>query len=230
MEVDSMAPRVVQPALFEIGSTSVGILELFPDVWAACEALSNPDDDIRRSGLERLAEIGAARLSPLVVYLLATRLSDPELDLRARTAQILGDVLAPDAEGNTAPAEVLTALKEHLSQMRTRQVFALLQISAAQPECEPQVARLLNACAYAGVHLTEILASRKAPIEIRKQAARFIGLVGYLDALPSLERIVTRLEGRLKGQQAMPFVPPAGVDELDLLPEAQSALAMLQAP
>jgi len=225
-----MAPRVVQPALFEIGSTSVGILELFPDVWAACEALSNPDEDIRRSGLERLAEIGAARLSPLVAYILATRLTDPEVTLRARTAQILGEVLAPDAEGNSAPPEVLNALKEQLSHMRTRQIFALLQVAAAQPELEPQVARLFNACAYAGVHLTEILASRKAPVEVRKQAARFIGLVGYLDALPALERIVSRLEGRLKGQQAMPFVPPAASDELDLLPEAQKALAVLQAP
>jgi hypothetical protein len=230
MDVDSLIPGVAQPSLFDLGSTSIGTLELFPGVWAAAEALAHPSVEVRQAGLQRLAEDGAARLSPLVVYLLATRLTDPDLSVRARVAQILGDVLAPDALGNSAPAEVRTTLKEYLSHMRVRQIFALLQVSVVHPEFEHQIARLLNICSYAGAHLTELLGSRKAPLEVRKQAARYIGLVGYLDALPFLERIVTRLEGRLKGQQAMPFVPPAAIDELDLLPEAQTALSMLQAP
>lgn len=230
MDVEQLVEKVKQPSLFEIGSDSTGTLELYPAVWTAAEALTSPNTETRQGGMERLVEMGAARLSPLVAYLVATRLTDPDLSVRLMAVHILSAVLSPDSAGNPAPAEVRSTVNEYLSQMRTRHIFALLQVSAENPGCEPQVARLLNACSYAGVHLTDLVASRKAPLEIRKQAARYIGLVGYLDALPSLERIVQRLEGRVKGQQTMPFLPPQADDELDLLPIAQTALAMLQAP
>jgi hypothetical protein len=57
-----------------------------------------------------------------------------------------------------------------------------------------------------------------------------IGRVGYLDVLPTLERLANRLEARLSGQQTMPFVKVNEDDEAILLPEIRQALHLLQAP
>jgi len=94
------------------------------------------------------------------------------------------------------------------------------------------VARLLNACPYAGRHLTDILAGRKNPLSIRKQAVHYVGIVGYLDSIPALEHISARLETRLQGQEAMPFLPSsqASENEEELLPYIYSSLLLLRVP
>jgi hypothetical protein len=58
----------------------------------------------------------------------------------------------------------------------------------------------------------------------------FIGTVGYLEAIPALERLAARLEARLSGQQAMTFAPPSQSEENELLPIVRSVLHLLQAP
>jgi hypothetical protein len=103
-------------------------------------------------------------------------------------------------------------------------------VSEVNQDCEADVAQLLNACPYAGNHLADILADRSKTLNIRKQAAHYIGRVGYLAAVPALERLQTRLESRLSGQQAMPFAPPMGTDEVELLPFVRETLAVLRAP
>jgi hypothetical protein len=57
-----------------------------------------------------------------------------------------------------------------------------------------------------------------------------IGRVGYLDALPALERLLARLESRLHGQQAMPFAPKSSLEEAELLPDLQLTLTLLRSP
>jgi hypothetical protein len=52
--------------------------------------------------------------------------------------------------------------------------------------------------------------------------------VGYVDAIQALDRIATRLETRLNGQQAMPFLPLTGIDDTELLPEVQEVLFQLR--
>jgi hypothetical protein len=59
---------------------------------------------------------------------------------------------------------------------------------------------------------------------------RFVGRVGYVDAIQALERIALRLEARLNGQQAMPFLPMMGVDDTALLPDVRAALFQLRSP
>jgi hypothetical protein len=217
----------IQPGLWQTYKTSTGLVELFPEVWTAAEALCSPDARQRSQALERLEEVGAARLSPLVVFLVAARLSDPDLKIRCQAVRVTGDLLTTDRQGNAAPEPVRRYLVWTLSQMRTRNIFHLLEAATEEPESIPQITRLLNACPYAGRHLADIAMERTFGLPERKQAVLFIGAVGYLDAIPALERLATRLVARLKGQQTMSFAPPPQGDENDLLPIVQSVLQVL---
>jgi hypothetical protein len=228
MDDDPLSIDMRQPTLFGISETSHGILELFPALWGAAEELTSPNIDIRQAALERLAAMNAHRLSPLVAYLVASRILEPDLALRKRVVQLLSEILAPDKDGQPAPESVLRHLSAYLAQMRTRSMVALLQVAALGPGLAALAARLFNACPYGGSQLAEILSDRKAPLEIRRQAAQMIGLVGYLDTLPTLERLETRLSARLSGQQSMPFALSSGPDESELLPVVQSTIKMLR--
>ena len=205
-------------------------MELFPAVWSAAEGLANPEVKTRLASLKQLVELNAPRLSPLIAYLIATRLADPDLEMRHQVVLVWGDLLVVDQEGHVADEAVRQYLITYLSQMRTRLVFSLLQVADQYPDAESNIARLFNACPYAGEHLVEILSDRTNALSVRKKAISFVGLVGYLDAIPALERLQTRLEARLSGQQAMPFAQSSSLEEEDLLPSIRSALASLRAP
>jgi HEAT repeat protein len=230
MYVDKPIFKSFQPPLFDLGDSSTVVAEFFPQVWGMAEGLTKLEDKVRRESLEQIAELRVARVSPLVVYLLVTLVDDPNIDIRAQVVQVLGDVLSLDGEGKPAPDAVRHHMTSHLSKMRTRQIFALLQLLVRYDELEPQIARLLNACPYAGNHLADVVGSRKAPLDVRRKAVRLIGRVGYIDAIPSLERLLTRLETRINGQQALPFAPQIGNEEMDLIPELHSALFLLRSP
>jgi hypothetical protein len=230
MEAEPPLPRAGQPFLFEWGEASSGTLELYPEVWNAVEALASPDPSARQVGLAQLQNLGAARLSPLAAYLLATRLTDSDIELRGQIIQVLAEVLNRDETGRPAPDSVRQALTGQLSRMRTREIYALLQAITHQANLAGAVARLLNACPRAGNHLAWILSERKIPIPIRLEAARQIGKVGYIDTIPALERLALRLETRLSGQQAWSFAANSTVDETVLLPHVQAALTSLRLP
>lgn len=229
MDLESQEVNLVQPVLFDLGDTSSGVLELFPAVWGATEALASPDLSARQSGLQKLIDLKAARLSPLVVYVIATRLAEPDLHLRVQIVKVLAEVLRRDAHGQAAPEVVRQTLKQVLAQMRKRPIFELLHVVQLDPASQANVAVLLNACPHAGNHLADILANRDFSLEIRFLAAEFIGLVGYIAAIPALERLATRLESRLNGQQTMGFIQPRDDDEVNLLPAVKQALAQLRA-
>ncbi|MGE5221785.1 MAG: hypothetical protein ACM3PY_05070 [Omnitrophica WOR_2 bacterium] len=228
MDIDPVSLKISQPSLFDFIDNTTGAIELFPAVWSAAEDLNAPEVTARRSGLERLVAIGAPRLSPLIAYLLATRLQDPDLDLRIQVVKTIGELYLPDEQGRMVPDRVLRQLNWYLSQMHTRAVFGLLQVANDCQAMEAHVARILNACPYGGNHLAGILADRKAPMPVRKQAANMIGTVGFLDAVPVLERLVIRLEARVNGQQTMVFAPPPVPDEAELLPAVMKSLEMLR--
>ncbi len=230
MDFEPISQQLLQPTLFELGDATSGAVELFPAVWCAAESLMSPDLLIRRQGLVQLIELKAARFSPLVVAILASRLSEPDLDLRQQIAITLGDILTSDDSGRTAPELVRQFLVYSLGQMRQRPIFSLLEIPVSYPQARATIARLLNACPYAGRHLADILSDRKMPLVVRREAAHFIGSVGYLEAIPALERMEARLDARVSGQQSMPFAPPGQPDEADLLPEIRAALLNLRAP
>jgi len=228
MDSDPLFVNMRQPTLFGFSDTSSGIADLFPVLWSAAEELTSPELDIRRAALERLAAMNAPRLSPLVAYLVASRILETDLSLRKRVVQILSEILSPDKNGQPAPETVLLHLSAYLAQMRRRSMVALLQVAALDPGIAALTARLFNVCPYGGSQLAEIASDRKAPLEIRRQAAQMIGLVGYLDALPALERLETRLSVRLSGQQSMPFALSSGPDESELLPVVQNTISVLR--
>jgi hypothetical protein len=225
---DTSEPALPQPFLFVL-EESTGNLELFPAVWSAVEDLTKPDAHLRRKALEDLINLNAPRFSPIVAYVLATRLTDPDLENRSMVIRIIGKVLALDERGFPAPEEVRIVLHHYLSSLRTRQFYGLLQVSARDPSILLAVARILDFCAYAGTHLLDILSDIHAPLDIRQQAVRLIGQVGFLDALPALEKIENRLEARLNGQKTMPFAPPPGLNEAQLLPTIRETLNLLRA-
>jgi hypothetical protein len=223
-------PSITQPELFEHLGASTGEVELFPAVWSAAEGLANPEVKARLEALSQLAEMNAQRLSPLVAYLIATRLADPDLEMRHQVVMVLGELFKSDQDGRTVDDKVSQYLTTYLSQMRTRLVFSLLQVAEKYTDADANISRLFNACPFAGEHLVEIFTDRSNAQIIRKKAIYFVGLVGYLDGIPALERLDTRLEARLNGQQAMSFAQSSSADEEELLPVIRQALTSLRAP
>jgi hypothetical protein len=207
-----------------------GALEFFPEVWGAAEKLNSPDVLERRDALDRLIVLDAPRLSPLVAYLVATRIFDPVLELRYKAIDVLGKILRPRETGKLAPPDVRLHIKEYCSQMGGRGFIKLLEVAEAFPEAESSVASLFNLCSQSGETLVRIMGDRKISFELRRQAIIFIGRVGFLEAIPSLEKFESRLESRVNGQKSMPFAPPSTSDENSLLPVVQATLALLKKP
>jgi hypothetical protein len=79
--------------------------------------------------------------------------------------------------------------------------------------------------------MVSILENRKTLLAVRLQAVIMIGLVGFLDTVPFLERLENRLATRLEGQQSFPAMyssPPAPVEEDELLPAIRTAIRRLR--
>jgi hypothetical protein len=227
-----MYPEKVQPVSHQpqllVLEESIGTVELFPTVWKALEDLTKDDDFLRADALEQIAELDAARISPVVSYFLVTRIIEPNLKLRARVVEILSSVLTVDENGIPSPEDVRNSLRIYLSAIRTRQVYSLLQVSAEYPDLEPCINLLLGASSFAGNHLVDILEDRKTPLEIRKQAAVMIGQVGYVYTLPAMEKVAGRLEAHLEGQTTMSFTNQTPSREVELLPLVHEAISSLR--
>jgi hypothetical protein len=219
-----------QLTLFELSNTVSGAIEIFPEVWGALEKLTSPDVLERRDGLDCLIVLDAPRLSPLVAYLVATRIFDPNLELRYKVVDVLGKILRPRETGKLASPKVRSHLKEYCMQMGRRGIFMLLEVANAYPDAESKIASLFNLCSQSGENLVKIMSDRKISFELRRQAIIFIGIVGFLGAIPALEKFENRLESRMNGQKTMSFAPPSVSDENSLLPVIQTTLAMLQEP
>ncbi len=200
-------------------------VENLAGVWQACEALSSPDLEARWWGVKRLADFNAVRRFPLVAYLLTTRLTEPDIALRERVVQMLAGVLTGDSNEPLIPA-VYHSLTSALASMRVRPIYALLQVALFNPMVEPMVAGLLSYCSYAGQHLAHILSDRDRAIEVRHQAVNFIGRLGFLDALPTLERLTARMELRMNGRN--PSLDE--YDEANLFLDMRQAIELLKAP
>lgn len=230
MPVNPEGISTLQLALFDFQKTSSSAFELFPKVWGAIEALADAQVANRQAGLDCLEELNAARFSPLVAYVLFTRLDDPDLAIRARVITLFADVLHPDSQGQFAPETVRQTIFYHLSGLHPRQIYALLEAAVFDSATTTSIAALLKNNCQAGSDLTTTLADRKTPLAIRKQAANFIAQVGYVDALPAIERLIGRLEARVNGQQAFIVNPADSLDEAELLPILLSVSQGLKAP
>ncbi len=218
-----------QLGLFEIEKTATGTAELFPAVWRALEGLASPDAQERNRSLDELISLDAPRLSPLVAYMLATRLVDPNIKFRARVIETLGDIIS-SSNGDKMPIEVRRHLKAHCTVVGRGTVLAMLEVAEVASSVESQIAAIFNLCSHSGAILTELITDRKVPVTLRRHAIHFIGKVGFIEAIPRLERLVDRLTSRSNGQKRMSFAPPSEPDESTLLAGIQTALQQLKEP
>ena len=230
MYTDTMDRNLSQLMLFDFADTATGAVEFFPEVWNATQGIVSPDIMERREALDRLVILDAARLSPLVAYVVATRIFEPDLDLRYKVVDLLGKLFMSAETGKLTPPVVRTYLTVYYAQIEQRGILQLLEVAEAYPESESKVAALLNACSKSGTILADLMSDRRIPLTIRRQAIIFIGRVGFLDAISALEKMEERLEARMNGQKSMPFAPPSSPDENSLMPIIQATLTLLREP
>jgi hypothetical protein len=217
MDSNAFSPKTDQPDQSNIDGLDSNWNELLSVIWEAAESFTSPDLMTRISGLERLLSYDAVRQLSLVAYLLATRLDEPDIELRTRIVKTLANLADMNTGSGNLSEDVQRTLISCLSAMRTREVFALLQVVEYDKSTEKYVADLLSWCSFAGSHLAQILSNRDSSTEIRRQAASFIGLIGYLDALPVLQKLASRLESR-------------GEEDTSMLPILQNAVLLLSSP
>jgi len=227
--MDTNPIPIIQLPLFEFGEPVKNIVELFPAVWKAAEQLTSPDPVSRQRGIDALLDMRAQKVSPLVAYMLATCLNDPDLYIRRRVAFIVADLITPEQNGRQIPEEVRATVANFLHNMHEATVYGLIEVSIADPQADQSIYHIFNACPYVGKYLGDMLTQWKNPLPIRQKAIYFIGLVGYLEALPVLERLLNRLEARQNGQFTMAFAPPANKSDEDLFPYLRIAINQLNA-
>jgi hypothetical protein len=215
-----------QLGFLEFEKSISGTAELFPTVWQALEGLASPDIIERNASLDVLLETEAPKLSPLVAYILATRLVDQNITFRQRIIEAIGKIIAPD-EGPAPPPEVRRHLKGHCTLIGRGTILAILEVAAIDSSVDSHIISIFNLCSHSGTILIDLMAERKVPVSIRRRAMNFIGQVGFIEAIPYLERLVGRLTSRANGQKRMPFAPPSEPDESTLISVAQTTLAML---
>jgi hypothetical protein len=225
MKFDSPSMNISQPDLLGLHNTISDGYELTFEVWNAAEALSSPDVEMRISGLDFLEQSKATHYFPLIAYLLSTRINDPDLDFRSRVIKLLADILQPLEGDHQALDTVKQQLHSTLSQLQNQEVESLLEVVESNPSLQNFVATLFNYCSHAGEHLALLLPNRRIPIQKRKIALRLIEQLGYLDALPTLERLKKRLNSKVNGQKTF-----REDQEESLIPELQKAIDCLLAP
>jgi HEAT repeat protein len=223
-----MVEPVQQPNLIILEDQDTEIvLELFPAIWQAAEKLLSSEERVRHNGLDDLLMTEAARVSPLIAYLLVTRLFDPNRELRTRIVEALANVMQRDANGLYASEAVRSQIISSLSQMGNQGLLALTEVGIDNQAVLSHIARLINFAPHAGNFLKDLAADRSQTIKLRMLAIYFIGRIGYVDAYSELLRIRNRIESSQFGQKSMPFAPPSSESEELLLPELKKVIITL---
>lgn len=217
----------LQLPLFVYGEPTANILEVLPTVWNATEALASPEVVNRHHGIDTLVDLGVQRVSPLVAYMVATCLNDTDIYIRRRVAYILADLLINDPGISPTPDPVRNTVINYLQHMREETLFGLLEVAVMDPLVEKSIYHLLNSCPLAGEYLGDILSQYKNPLPIRQKAIYYVGLVGYTEVLPVLERLLNRLEARLSGQYAMSFAAQSHKSDDGIIPDLRIAIRQL---
>lgn len=191
------------------------------------ESLVSPDPDLRESGLGELISLEDFQDQPLVIYLLATRLLDPELEIRFHAVQELGKLMDFDGSGPGLADSSLRILTGFTTQLDKGQLIKLLEVSAAYLASEETVANILKLCSYAGKELGGIVNDRKLSVEIRQQALFYCGEVGFLSTATAIRNLVQRIEKNRK-KAGMVASRKKHLDEEKLFQFALAALSKLE--
>jgi hypothetical protein len=203
------------------------------DPWMAGEMFVSPHVEERRRGFAILFGSEAARRSPLTPQLLAARVDEPDLPLRAQIIQALADYFELRGREYRYPPEVRAMVVGHLRKFERPHLVALLELERARQDggvkLRPEsLIRLMERIPNASPSLTRLAGDRALSIDLRCAAISLIGQVGFTDALTALEGLEARLDGRRAGQMAMTFAPAEHPEEHRLLPALKDALRLLR--
>jgi hypothetical protein len=217
----------IQLPLFVYGEAPEDIGDLLPVVWNATEYLASPDAMTRHHGIDAILELGVQRVSSLVAFMIATCLNDQDIYIRRRAVYILADMISREAGVRQAEGPARITILNYLHNLSEGSIYGLLELAIMDPQVEKPLAQLLNACPAAGRYMANILSEWKNPLPIRQQAVYYIGVVGYMEVLPVLERLLDRLQARQSSQYSMSFASsPARSDE-DILPYLRTAIKQM---
>jgi hypothetical protein len=173
------------------------------ELWKLAEELISSDPDARDRALDILVERDVFRESPLMAYLLATRITDQDLSVRFHVLQALGKILDLEQPKLMADDRVLQSLNVIFSEINRDQLISLLEVAEKYLSAESSVSAILRFCSYAGNALSGIVNDRKTPPGIRIQAVYFCGEVGYLETSSSIENMLRRIKkGKSRGKKA----------------------------
>lgn len=219
----------IQLPLFVYGEPTEDIHEVLPAIWSAIESLTSPGRTIRNQGIDELLALGVQRISPLVAYVLATTLNDADILIRRRVAYILGDLIDNEQSASQTAGDVRKTVTNYLQNMHEKTIYDLLEVAVMDPLLEKSIYHIFNACPFAGKYLGEISSQWKNPLAIRRKAIYYVGLVGYTEAIPILERLLNRLEARQSEQYTMSFVPASTRHDDGIIPSLRIAIIQLRA-
>lgn len=196
------------------------------EIWLAAEKLVSPQAVEREEALDFLVDKGVPAKSPLIAYLLATRISDPDLEVRFYMVKALGDVLTGSEQGELLPDNVLRQLQGFLAHLNKEQVLDLLEVSGQYLSAEESLIEIFKLCSYAGHVLSGIVNDRKIHLDIRQKAIYFCGEAGFLETNTTLQVLVTKIEKRNQVLRKFPLKRNARVEN-QLYPYLIAALEKL---
>ena len=102
--------------------------------WVAGEMFVSPHIEERRRGFAILFGSEAVRRSTLTSQLLASRVDEPDLSLRAQIVQALADYFEVRGGEYRYPAEVRAVAASHLRKFERPHLLALLEVHSAARE------------------------------------------------------------------------------------------------
>jgi hypothetical protein len=194
------------------------------ELWEAGQMLISLDPDQRDQAIDRISTVEGFHDSPLVAYLLISRLAEPKIEIRFHLVQLIGSLLDFEAPGPHFSDQVLLFVHNELAHMTRDHFENLLEVSSRYLSSEGAVKNILKLCSYAGDVMGGIVNDRKQPVPIRQQAVIFCGELGLLESRIALKNLVRRVEKASKSSASR----KSRKDEEQLLTFALAALSKLE--
>lgn len=191
------------------------------------ENLISPDPYLRDKGLEELDSMEGFQDHPIMVYMLSTRILDPDLEVRFHAIQILGKLLQENLSMERMPEKSFLTVTEFTTQLEKQQLIKLLEVAEAYLAAEGAITSILKLCSYAGKGLGGIVNDRRLPVEIRQQAIHFCGEVGFLTTVTVIQNLIQRVE-KNRSKPGLIKSRKKHLDEESLFPYAVTALGKLE--
>ena len=171
-------------------------LELTQEIWEAAENLVSPRVATREEALSQLVTGDYGRKSPLIAYIIASRIADPDLEFRFHVAQAIGTILSPDSYGNLATEAVISQIQSVIVNLNKEQIVDLLAVADRYISAEREIVEIFKLSSCAGIIFSDIVNDQKISVSIRQQAIFYCGEVGFLDTIPALEGLIKRVDKR----------------------------------